>query len=38
MTVNEVPIAVHVESRGYLYELTPPVAVNVLEGTIHGRR
>ena len=38
VTVNEVPIAVHVESRGYLYELTPPVAVNVLEGTIHGRR
>lgn len=26
-----------VPHRGYLFELTPPIAVNVLEGNIHGR-
>lgn len=38
VVINEAPVSVHVESRGYLYELTPPVPVNVLEGTVHGRR
>lgn len=30
--------SLRVETRGYLYELTPPVPVNVLEGTVHRRR
>jgi len=30
--------SLRVDSRGYLYELTPPVEMNVLEGTVHGRR
>ena len=30
-------VHVQIDSRGYLYELTPPVDMNVLEGTIHGR-
>ena len=30
--------AIHIDSRGYHYELTPPVVVEVLEGTIHGPR
>lgn len=30
--------ALRVDTRGYLFELTPPVPVEVLEGTIHGPR
>lgn len=28
----------HIDSRGYLYELTPPVEIEVLEGNILGPR
>ncbi len=31
-------IALEADARGYRYELTPPVPVNVLEGAVHGPR
>ncbi len=30
------PLTLEIDTRGYLFELTPPVPVEVLEGTIHG--
>lgn len=37
LVIDGVTRELRVESRGYLYELTPPVNVNVLEGTLHER-
>lgn len=31
-------VTLRMESRGYLYELSPPVPIEVLPGTFHGRR
>ena len=31
-------MTIRLRSRGYLFELTPPVPVEVLEGTLHARR
>jgi len=36
LNVGETPVELRILSRGYLYELTPPVPVNVLEGNVHG--
>lgn len=36
--IDGVARSLRVDSRGYLYELTPPVDVNVLVGTVHERR
>ena len=35
--IEEQQISIELRSRGYLYELTPPVPVEVLEGNILGR-
>ena len=36
LNVGETPVELRILSRGYLYELTPPVPVNVLEGNVRG--
>jgi hypothetical protein len=37
VVVEEQTLDIELRTRGYLYELTPPVPVNVLEGSIMGR-
>ncbi len=34
----EARVDVEIDTRGYRFELTPPVPINVLEGEVHGRR
>ncbi|MEM9862005.1 MAG: hypothetical protein AAF938_10340, partial [Myxococcota bacterium] len=34
----EAVVDVEIDTRGYLFELTPPVNISVLEGRIRGRR
>src|SRR5690606_16122438 len=31
------PVTLEIDTRGFLFELTPPVPVNVLEGRVRGR-
>lgn len=38
VTVEEQDVEIELTSRGYLYELTPPVPIEVLEGNIIGRQ
>ena len=36
LVIDDVHVELSILSRGYLYELTPPVPVNVLPGNIRG--